>query len=452
MLETLIQNSPLFYLTQSLWRDEVFSIFVAQKPLLSFWAKLTFEPPLYYTMLHFWIKIFGTSEIATRSLSLLGFSLALVIVIFWGEKLFPKSWLQWYLPLLFFLNPMLLYYAFEVRTYGWFIFFVTASMYTFVYKKWTWFIASSVLGFYNHSYFVLVPFIQTIYYLTVERKKLFPLKFHKICTDPLIKADLVVGLVMSPWLIIIALAASKLKSSWYFPVDLNLIKSVLGNMFVGYEGTPWYGWQYTRYLSLAIITLTTYAAWKYKNKVMVRYFYTSMLLPLVIVIGISFIKPLFVNRYVIEVTIAEIFLLVFFLASIKSEIYKRFFALIFVVFCVLVNITYPKLHPKTNFRDTLSAINSLMQPADVIYAETSLSLFESQYYANDPKKVFLYNPNNSAFPWYVGDFVVTAEMMRETLPVYPARAFLVKEDGGYDIVYHKVLPMLGPAREPTKQQ
>ena len=135
MFSWLIQHSPLFYLTQSLWRDEAFSILAAQRPLSFIFNNLGVEPPIYYVILHFWIKLFGSGEIAVRSLSFLGFALATVVVIFWAEKLFHKHFLSWYLPVFFFINPMLLYYAFEIRMYGWFMFFAVLSLYGYSEKN-----------------------------------------------------------------------------------------------------------------------------------------------------------------------------------------------------------------------------------------------------------------------------------------------------------------------------
>src|SRR3989344_749914 len=149
MFTWLLAHSPLLYFTQSVWRDEAFSILAAQRPLSFIFTNLGIEPPLYYLLLHFWMKLFGTSEIAARSLSFLGFGFATVIIIYWAEKLFKRHWLSWYLPLIFFVNPMLLYYAFEVRTYGWFMFFATLSIYSYATKRWKWYVLSSVLAFYT---------------------------------------------------------------------------------------------------------------------------------------------------------------------------------------------------------------------------------------------------------------------------------------------------------------
>jgi len=89
MLNFLTHYTPLFYLVQSLWRDEAFSILLSERSPLWFITKV-FDPPLYYILLHYWMKIFGESEIATRSLSILGFALATVVVIY-GQKNYSKN-------------------------------------------------------------------------------------------------------------------------------------------------------------------------------------------------------------------------------------------------------------------------------------------------------------------------------------------------------------------------
>jgi uncharacterized membrane protein len=75
MLDYLFTKTPLIFLTQNLWRDEAFSYLLAKEPI-SKMLPLTagdFSPPLYYIVLHYWMSIFGTSEVALRSLSTLFF-------------------------------------------------------------------------------------------------------------------------------------------------------------------------------------------------------------------------------------------------------------------------------------------------------------------------------------------------------------------------------------------
>ena len=67
------------FFTEGLWCDEAFSWALASKgsALLPLTAR-DFNPPLYYLVLHAWMAIVGTSEVAMRSLSLAFFGLTLV--------------------------------------------------------------------------------------------------------------------------------------------------------------------------------------------------------------------------------------------------------------------------------------------------------------------------------------------------------------------------------------
>lgn len=417
MIEWLLTNTPLLYFTQSLWRDEAFSILVAERPLSFFLGKLTFEPPVYYILLHFWMKVFGNSEIATRSLSFFAFAIATYVIILWSEKLFKKHFLSWVLPLLFFFNPMLLYYAFEVRTYAWYILFSVLSMYTYTQKQWRWYILYTVLGFYTHTYFIFVPFVQFL---------------HSMLTKKVWKPFVAVFLFIFPWLVKVILESTRLKSSWYFPVDFNLVKSVLGNMYVGYEGTPWYLWNYTALLSLTLLVLFFFA----RN----LFFLLMAFVPLVIVIAVSFLKPLFVNRYLLPVTIAEVFLVAFAIQRMKSKVLQISVASMFLLFSLFFNVWYPKEHAKLNIRKTVMEVNTLIDKDDVILAGSPLVLFESIYYSRDRSRVFLYNPSGSAFPWYVGDAIVSRSQITQDMPPYPIRAFVIHEDGSYTTAYRAAKP------------
>src|SRR3989304_2184138 len=171
MWDFLFKSSPLVYLTQSLWRDEAYSFLMAERSIPFIIQKSSFEPPFYYLLLHYWIKIFGSSEIAMRALSLLALTLATIVVIYWAEKLFKKHWLSWFLPVFFFLNPMLLYYGLEVRTYAWYTFFAVLSMFAYSEKKWRLWVLATTVGFYTHSYMIFVPIIQGVHWLLVNLKK-----------------------------------------------------------------------------------------------------------------------------------------------------------------------------------------------------------------------------------------------------------------------------------------
>lgn len=432
MFNFLLSHSPLLYFTQSLWRDEAFSILAAERPLLQLLPKLSFEPPVYYVLLHFWIKIFGESEIATRSLSILAFALATVIIIYWSEKSFKKHWLSWFLPLSFFLNPMLIYYAFEIRTYGWYIFFAVLSMYAYLEKRWLLYVTAGVLGFYTHSYFGIIIFVEALHWFFFNKKIFISKKLFK---EPMFRAIVTIGLLIVPWLLKIATELSTLKNSWYFPVNINLMMSVLGNMFLGYEGTPWYLWGTTQVLSFMLLIFFILALKPKKTKVRNSFFFMMATVPLIVVVGVSFLKPLFVNRYLIGVTVAEVILFALAIESIGQSVFQKITAGAMLVFIIIFNIWYPWQHRKLDIRATINEINSLKNKKDLYLVNNPLVFFETLYYSKNRSEVYMYNPHHSPFPWYVGDAVFDSSKMTDQIPIYPQKAFMIEGNGTYTVVY-----------------
>jgi uncharacterized membrane protein len=427
MFQFLIQHTPLLYLTQSLWRDEAFSVLMALRPVSFIITHVSFEPPFYYLLLHFWIKLFGQSEIALRSLSLVAFAAATGIVIFWSEKLFRKHWLSWWLPLFFFFNPMLLYYGMEGRTYGWYILFTTLSLWAYTERRWMIWTIATILGFYTHSYFLIIPFAQVIHHMWTRR--------YHWKKDPMIRAAGISAVCIAPWFIILIREASMFRHLWYFPVDLNLVTSVLGNLFVGYEGTPWYLWTFTKVLSLPILLFVVLALRSHKTRHTARMFAAQIFFPLLVVIGISFMKPLYVNRYVIPVSIAEVFIIALGIHAIQNTKLQKITGVLWLLFVLGFNIWYPNKHAKLDIRGTLKQVNAVKSKNDVVIADSPLIFFETIYYSTDKNRVYLYNPDNNPFPWYVGGVLVSPFQMATDYPPYPIRAFMVHANGTFDVVF-----------------
>jgi len=101
------------------WVDEGISIGISSHPLAQIPRLLRQDgsPPLYYALLHFWIRVVGTSESATHLLSL-AFALAVVPVALWaGWSLFGRR-AGWTAVVLVAVNPFISYYANETRMYS----------------------------------------------------------------------------------------------------------------------------------------------------------------------------------------------------------------------------------------------------------------------------------------------------------------------------------------------
>lgn len=103
---------------QSLWSDEGVSVALAQCDLATIArdAAHDIHPPLYYYLLHFWVRLFGSSEIAVRSLSLLCGLLLVLFIYLLGRALFDER-VALVASFLAAISPFQIYYSQETRMY-----------------------------------------------------------------------------------------------------------------------------------------------------------------------------------------------------------------------------------------------------------------------------------------------------------------------------------------------
>ena len=102
--------------------DEPFSIFHSQKNLPDLWEVFRNEnnPPLHFVLLHFWIKLFGTSAIAVRSLALV-FSVLTIPALFKLGRKFAGKYGGVLLTGFFIFSSFHHYHAMEARVYSLFV-------------------------------------------------------------------------------------------------------------------------------------------------------------------------------------------------------------------------------------------------------------------------------------------------------------------------------------------
>lgn len=111
--------SLMIGLMQSVWFDEAYSIWLAKQPVgeILRLTALDTHPPFYYLLLKLWASLFGWSELALRSLSVLAMGGALAIGVLFVKRYFG---MRAALVALAFaaLTPFLLRYGFEIRMYA----------------------------------------------------------------------------------------------------------------------------------------------------------------------------------------------------------------------------------------------------------------------------------------------------------------------------------------------
>lgn len=110
----------LRFVTRSdLWLDEALSVDIARLPLgaIGPWLKHDGAPPLYYWLLHSWISVFGTSDVAVRALSGVAGVATLPLAWFAGRRA-GDTRTAWLAVVVLAVNPFAIRYATETRMYG----------------------------------------------------------------------------------------------------------------------------------------------------------------------------------------------------------------------------------------------------------------------------------------------------------------------------------------------
>jgi mannosyltransferase len=107
-----------FWARSALWLDEALTVDIARHPLSQLHALLRQDgaPPLYYVLLHFWMKLFGSSNLGVRSLS--GVISVLTIPVAWliGRDYGRSTAVA--LVVLLASAPFAIYYGTEARMYS----------------------------------------------------------------------------------------------------------------------------------------------------------------------------------------------------------------------------------------------------------------------------------------------------------------------------------------------
>jgi mannosyltransferase len=131
------------------------------------------HPPLYYWLLHYWVALFGTSEVAVRSLSVLFGALAIPVIYLLGRRLFnEEAGLLAALILAF--STLNVQYSQEARMYSLMVLLALLSMYFFLrllHKSnlaiAAGYVLATTLMLYTHIYGLFVLLAQNIYLVSL---------------------------------------------------------------------------------------------------------------------------------------------------------------------------------------------------------------------------------------------------------------------------------------------
>lgn len=440
MIRFLFTKTPLFFFTQSLWRDEAFSYFLAKKNFSSI-ILLTakdFNPPFYYLLLHFWIRVFGKSEISLRSLSLLFYGGCIYLTYLFISKILrikPKK--AFIYLLLIITNPALLYYAFEARMYIALTFFTLLSIYGFIKKKDKLYLISTILGLYTHYFMGLVVLTQIVYLLTMRKRKNRKHKPLKEKNPGVAFRQMAISLAsFLPWMFLLLRTNNLLsKPFWIEKMTFFSVLSFPAVVYTGYEQ----GWglmlKHPGLISLIILLMIGLAVVKTKGKKTITPLIHLLILwffvPNITVIIFSLFKPIFLSRYLIFTIPSLIFVIIILLETLSPKQRAVLFILI-LWFNLNYNSIQVKKRKKANIARVIHEIKALAKPNDLVYVTDPLNFYPAGYYFGI-EKVFIYGKTYEQLPQYIGKILIPKQKLKKLLPKYPKKAFILKDDLSYEI-------------------
>lgn len=430
--------TPLKFFVQSFWRDEAFTYLLSIKSLPEI-ANLTakdFNPPLYYWFMHLWIELFGQSEIILRLPSLIFFCATIYLIYLLLIEILKIKWKVAFLLLfLFIMNPGLHYYAFEARMYSMMVLLVTLSYYA-LFKKQLWlYTFAAILGIYTHYFVVFAILIQLI-------GEWFINKDYKLIRQ-LIRHIIYLVLAYLPWIVYLVKNHNSLPQSfWINSPKITSWLNLPAIIYSGYEpelNLKVLLWQFNIILiSFILISFIIFRKkinlkrnFSTEQSIFTHLFLWTFLPPLLILM-ISFFYPLFLPRYFLFCTVGLLLLII---RLMKYSPKWLTFVLIITLLLFTNKYIYQQvtLRTKVNLRKSITSINKISRSSDLLFVDHEFSYHVAQYYF-PANRVFILGKTYEEIPIYVGKILIPKNAIATQIPIYPDRAFLLKENGDYSIV------------------
>ncbi len=399
----------------AIWFDEAFSVYIAQ---FSFWdiARYTavdVHPPFYYWLLKVWSDLFGTTELAFRSLSIVFGAGTIAASFFLARKLFGRQ-TAWLTVLFLSLSPMLIRYSDEARMYTLAALIVVAATYVMVRAKetgsrklWVLYGVLVSLGMWT-NYFTALPWIAHWVWWGMQKWKKergFKQNVKAVFSKEWFLTYALAVILFAPWLVVMVRQLGVAQSGfWISPVGVDTVNNYFTNIFYYLEHGQVRSWlALLMVVVLAALLFAIPKAYKaFKPKERSSFWLIGLLawLPPVFLYLVS-MPPLsssFVERYFVpSIVAAGIFGAVTIVAGTRK--WKTFWRVGLVVAIsgmMIFGITnvykYGNYNKNTNTniqtRDAVRAAQDASNPGVPIIASSPWLFYEAIPYATDEHPIY----------------------------------------------------------------
>jgi mannosyltransferase len=364
----------LYSLTaKSLWMDEGFSIYMARTDFANFRHIVRsgeINMVLYYQALRIWM-LFKQDEFWIRLLSVIPAVLTVPVVYTIGKRLFGTI-TAFAAAVLFALHPAEVMYAQEVRSYSLVVLLVSLSSLFFLRLidepgnlNCMGYLVCSTLAVYAHVFGLLVLISQWLWLAVF-----FPERYRR--RDLLIAAGaLVVPQLPLAW---VGLRASQAAVNWVPATTLSRILEVWSFLSL----PKWRGLLY-----LAAWSIAMFGLFKTRNRdAYSRYgfLFCWLVLPFVLTLSFSVVKPLLVERFLIVSVPASVLLAAGGLSRLPRSIAVFAFLVIAFVSYNSVLSYYRHLHTSEDWRGATEFVLSHSELGDAVVVLPGYCRYTFDYY------------------------------------------------------------------------
>lgn len=390
----------LYALTGSaIWGDESSSLILADYPPLQLWQHAAHDvhPPLYFFLLHLWVGVFGDGVLTLRLLSAL-FGVLAVYLGGWLVWRVAGRRAAWLAMLLLALLPTAVRYSQEVRMYSllgcWLLAATLALSYWLGAGCRRYLVAYVLLmtaALYTHYFSVLGLLVQGVWLASLPGG---PLRRRDWWL-----ATLAVGLLFLPWLPgLLELIAHRAELvaggdvGWQPPVDARSLPSMLWQWLAQSDGNelPWPALLGVPLLLVAVILLVLRRDRSPQRAGTLLVLYCG--LPLLVLYGVSFVSPVFVERYLTAFALGLPLLLGLaldrLLASQRAVAAVLLATVIGLEGCGLARAY--ATDPEEQFDGMVAYVNAQYRPGDRIVVDDILWYLAFRYYNRTGSQPLLY--------------------------------------------------------------
>jgi len=358
--------------------DEPYTVFYSQKSLSELLKMFETEnnPPLFFLILHFWIRLFGISVFAVRFLPMIFSSLTVLFLYKTGKRFFNNE-IAITTSILYTFSNFHQFYSQETRVYSLYCLLSVISMYLFLFiisgkgkrNHYVWLLVTNTLLIYSHffGFFIIVVQIASAVFIA-------PIRRHYLKGQFIILAFTIILYI--PYLRLIIqrfLVASE--GTWLSPPGFADIYNLL--------------WSYTNVPVVTVLTIVLLAISAFlficrrikQSNIRIRNYvkviYIWFFLPLIVIFAVSQIIPAFHTRYMIFLSIAYYFLLAFAVETFPRKWLR------YILILGITGAMAGTFHAKVTSDRSMKTVTEMVKKQKAaVYVVPYWMIYEFTYYYN----------------------------------------------------------------------